>query len=68
MKMRLALAVCAAFMLSACVSEPSNGPGFTYSEIEVISNSNEPTRNMTIKVAGTVTECGDIVALGICSE
>jgi hypothetical protein len=68
MKLRLALAVCAAFMLSACVSGPSNGPGFTYSEIEVSNNSNEPIQNMTITVAGTVTECGDIVALGICSE
>ena len=68
MKMRSVLAVCAAFMLSACASGPNSGPGFTYSEIEVINNSNEPIQNMTMTVAGAVTECGDIVALGICSE
>jgi len=66
--MRLALAVCAALMLSACASGPRNGPAFTYSEIEVNNNSNEPIQNMTITVAGNVTVCGDIVALGICSE
>ena len=66
--MRLALAVCAALMLSACASGPSNGPAFTYSEIEVNNNSTESIQNMIITVAGRITECGDIVALGICSE
>ena len=68
MKIRLALTGCAAFLLSACASGPSNGPAFTYSEIEVINNSAEPIHDMTITVTGAVTECGVIVALGLCSE
>ena len=66
--MRFILVIFAAFMLSACASGPGNGPAFTYSEIRVNNNSNEPIQNMIITVAGRVTECGDIVALGICSE
>jgi len=66
--MRLALAVCAVLMLSACASGSSNGPAFSYSKIEVSDNSNEPIQNMIITVADMVTECGDSIALGICSE
>ena len=63
-----ALTGCAAFLLTACVSGPNNGPSFTYSEIEVINNSDETIQGMTITVTDRVTDCGDIVALGICSE
>jgi len=66
--MRVTLALCAAFVLSACASGSGNGPAFTYSEIEVNNNSSESIRNMIITVEGRVTECGDIAALGICSQ
>ena len=62
--MRLALAVCAVLMLSACASGSSNGPAFSYSKIEVSDNSNEPIQNMIITMADMVTECGDSIALG----
>jgi hypothetical protein len=68
MKTKSALTGCAAFLLTACVTGPNDGPAFTYSEIEVINNSVETIQSMTITVTGRVTDCGDIVALGICSE
>ena len=67
---RIALPVCALFLLSACASGPSNGPQYSYSEIEVSNNSEELIQQLTITMTdiGAVTECGDIVALGLCSE
>ena len=68
MKMRTALVACAASLLVACASGPNRGPAYTYNEIEVTNNSNETIRNMTLSVSGNVIKCGDIAALGICSE
>jgi hypothetical protein len=68
--MKTALPVCALFLLSACASGPGNGPHYTYSKIEVANNSEELIQQLTITMtdSGAVTECGDIVALGLCSE
>ena len=68
--MRTALPGLALFLLSACASGPGNGPQYTFSEIEVSNNSEKLIQQLTITMTdiGAVTECGDIVALGLCSE
>ncbi len=57
-------------LLSACASGPGNGSQYTYNKIEVANNSDQLIQQLTIKLTdiGALTECGDIAALGLCSE
>ncbi len=67
---KTALSGLALVLLSACASGPGNGSQYTYNEIQVANNSDQLIQQLTIMMTdiGAVTECGDIVALGLCSE
>ena len=63
-----------ALLLSACATGSNLGPTSVYEEIEVVNNSKQPIRNLTIRVAGSgdgsdrVFSCENIIALGICQK
>ena len=74
--MKQTIIVAVALLLSACATGSNLGPTYTYEEIEVVNNSKEPIRNLTIRVtdsadvsaSGEVFSCENIIALGVCSQ
>ena len=66
--------VAVALLLSACATGSNLGPTYVYEEIQVVNNSKEAIRNLTIRVAGSsdgsdkVFSCENIIALGICQK
>lgn len=57
-------------VLSACASGKNLGPTYTYNELLVVNNSQQPIRGLTISVAdgNHVYSCDDIAALRVCSK
>ena len=72
--MKQTIIVAVALLLSACATGSNLGPTYIYEEIEVVNNSKEPIRDLTIRVAGSgdgsdkVFSCENIIALGICQQ
>lgn len=72
--MKQTFIVAIALLFSASVSAANLGPTYFYEEFEVVNNSKEPIRNLTIRVAGSgdgsdrVFSCENIIALGICQQ
>jgi hypothetical protein len=64
------LIVVFALLLSACATGSNREPSYSYSEFQVINNSNKSIRNLTVRSAesGDVFSCENIAPLGICQE
>ena len=72
MKQTFLMAV--ALLFSAVATAANLGPTYTFVEIEVVNDSKQPIRDLTIRVAGSgdgsdrVFSCESIIALGICQK
>jgi hypothetical protein len=68
--MKLTLLAGAILLLTGCASGPDKIQPYTFNEVQVLNNSSKPIHNMTVTLtdSGITINCGDIVALGLCSE
>jgi hypothetical protein len=68
--MKKSISAAAILVLSACSTGKNHGPTYSYNELQVVNNSQQQIRDMTISVPDTdsVYDCGNIAALGICSK
>lgn len=72
--MKQTFLVAVALLFSASVTAANLGPTYTFEEIQVLNNSKQPIRNLTIRVAGSsdgadrVFSCESIIALGLCQQ
>jgi hypothetical protein len=62
--------VAVALLLSACATGSNHAPTYTYDEIQVINNSKESIRSLTVTTAesGGIFSCENIAPLGVCSD
>jgi hypothetical protein len=68
--MKQTIIVAVALLLSACATGSNHAPTYTYDEIQVINNSKESIRSLTVTTAesGGIFSCENIAPLGVCSD